>query len=174
MGSHYLMELGLSMLGGARRNSRCQKSNDQEEEARMDSNLLSRAVHELIVCTTEHLPVTREGGMGDEEVVGRVAISIPYFRVVDTDPVSGRRLDVHVNDPPEAGQIATCRIASYLNHQLVGATSIGDEVRLNQWTEPPPFPFLVRFLRQGLSDGTHLCAIRELLVKLGWKIKRAA
>jgi len=53
----------------------------------MDTNLFSRVVHELVVCTTKHFPVTGEGRMWDEEVSHRVAISIPYFGVGNRDTV---------------------------------------------------------------------------------------
>ena len=38
------------------------------EKAAMDTNLLSRVVHELVIYTTEYLPVARESGMRDDEV----------------------------------------------------------------------------------------------------------
>jgi hypothetical protein len=47
---------------------------------------------------------------------------------------------------------------SYLNHQLVGAMSVGNEVRLDQRTESEPFPFLVHFLWQGLGKSARLGA----------------
>ena len=58
---------------------------------------------------------------------------------------------------------------SYLNHQLVGATSIRNEVRLDQRSKLKPLPFLVHFPRQGLSDGAHLGAMHHFQVRPSWK-----
>ena len=63
----------------------------------MDTNILSRVVYDLVVCTTEDLPVTREGGVRDKEVTSGIAISISYFGVGNAGPVSGRELGVCVS-----------------------------------------------------------------------------
>ena len=63
----------------------------------MNTDLLSRVVHELVVCTTKYFPVTGEGRMRDEEVARRVSISIPYFSVVDADTTSRGGLGVHMS-----------------------------------------------------------------------------
>ena len=58
----------------------------------IDANLLSSVVHELVVCTAEYFPIARKGGMWDDKVIRRVAISISYLGIVDTDSVSRRGL----------------------------------------------------------------------------------
>ena len=63
----------------------------------MNANLLSRIVHELVVCTTEYSPEARKGRMWDDEVTCRVTISVSYLGVVDADPVSRRGLDVRMS-----------------------------------------------------------------------------
>jgi len=99
----------------------------------MDTNLLSRVVDDLVVCTAEHLPVTGEGRMRGDEIACRVAISISYFSVVDGGPISRRRLNAHRSTAHPGMAAQQCGgTASYLNHQLVGATPVGDEVRLDQ------------------------------------------
>ena len=65
------------------------------EDAATKTNLFPRVVHELVICASEYLPVTREGWMRDDEVTRRVAVCISYFGVVDTDPVSRRGLGTH-------------------------------------------------------------------------------
>lgn len=96
VGSHYPMGPGLSMFRWCEKIlPLSEKSNDQEEGE--SPNLLSRVVHELVVRTTEYLPVTREGGVRDDEVATRIAISIPYFRVMNTNAVSRRRLGLHTS-----------------------------------------------------------------------------
>jgi hypothetical protein len=63
----------------------------------MDTNILSRVVYKLVVCTTEYLPVTREGGVRDKEVTSGIAISVSYFGVGNAGPVSGRELGVYMS-----------------------------------------------------------------------------
>ena len=63
----------------------------------MDTNLLSRVMYELVVCTTKYLPVTGEGRVWDDEVACRVTISIPYFCVVNADPIGRCGLDVYTS-----------------------------------------------------------------------------
>ena len=69
-----------------------EKSNDEEGATMMNTDLLPRAVHDLVVCTTEYSPVTGEGRMRDDEVTRQVAVGIPYFYVVDAGTVSWRGL----------------------------------------------------------------------------------
>ena len=52
-------------------------------------------MHKLVVCTAKYFPVTREGGVRNDEVARRIAISISYFGVVDTQLVSRRGLGAH-------------------------------------------------------------------------------
>ena len=66
--------------------------------------------------------------------------------------------DTKVNEPPEDSNAGKCGSMLYFNHYLVGTMSAGNEVGLNRWTEPKPFPFFVHFPRQGLGDTAHLCA----------------
>ena len=70
----------------------------------MGPNLLSRVVHELVVCAAKYFPVTRECRMWDDKVTRRVTIGISYFGVVDADLVSGRGLGVHVSDASKSGR----------------------------------------------------------------------
>ena len=65
-------------------------------------NLFSRVVHELIICTSVHFPVTRKSGVRDDKVTRRVAISVSDFGVMDGGPIRRRRLRV-VNNQPEGG-----------------------------------------------------------------------
>jgi len=71
-----------------------EKSGDGEDVA-METNLLPRVVHELVICATDYLPVTRESWMRDDKVARRVAVRTSYFSVVDADPMSWRGLGVH-------------------------------------------------------------------------------
>ena len=59
----------------------------------VDTNFLSRVMHELVVCTAENSPVTGECWMRDDKVARRVSISVSYFRVMNADSMSWRRLD---------------------------------------------------------------------------------
>jgi len=61
----------------------------------MDTNLLSRVVDELVVCTAKYLPVTGESRVRGDKVACRVTISISYFSVVDGGPISWGRLNAH-------------------------------------------------------------------------------
>lgn len=69
------------------------------KEIKTAMNLFSCIVHELVVRTTEYFPVTREGGVWDDEVTCRVAIGVSYLSVVDADPVSLRGLGVQKSKP---------------------------------------------------------------------------
>ena len=60
----------------------------------VDMNLFSHVVDELVICTTDYLPVAGKSGMRDDEVTRGVAIGVTYFGVVDTDPMSCRGLSV--------------------------------------------------------------------------------
>lgn len=82
---HYLMGLGSSAF-------RYEKTKRSGEE-RVDTNFLSRVMHELVVRATEYSPVTGECWVRDDEVTRSVGISISYSRVMNTDPVSLRRLN---------------------------------------------------------------------------------
>lgn len=61
----------------------------------MDMDLFSGVVHELVVCTTEYFPVTREGGMWDDEVACRITIGVSYFGVMDTDAIGRGGLGIN-------------------------------------------------------------------------------
>ena len=60
------------------------KSKDRKEA----KNLFPGIVHELIICTTEYFPVTREGGMWDDEIARRITISVSYLGVTDAGAIS--------------------------------------------------------------------------------------
>jgi len=103
---HYPMGPDLSGLGwcGEIPGSLSEKSGDGEDA--METNLLPRVVHKLVISATEYLPVTREGWMRDDEITRRVAVRISYFSVVDADPIIWRGLGVHKStiDPEVAAQ----------------------------------------------------------------------
>lgn len=69
------------------------EKNKGSGEENMDTNLLSRVMHELVVRTAENSPVTGECWMGDDEVARRVGIGVSYFRVMNADSVRWCRLD---------------------------------------------------------------------------------
>ena len=106
-----------------------------------DMNLFSRIMHELVVCATEYFPVTREGGMRNDEVARRAAIIISYFSVVGADPVSRRGTGcTKVKNLFKDGGVGVCEDASYLDYHLVGSMSVRKEVRFNQRAELEPLP----------------------------------
>ena len=130
------------------------------------TNFFSGVVHELVVYTTQYFPVTREGRMRDDEVTGRITISISYFGVMDTGAISRGGLGF---DLSTISQRRGVRNGSHLNHYFIGTVAIGNEVGLDQRTEPKPLPFLVWFLWQGVCDRAHLGAARQPRVSISRK-----
>lgn len=75
----------------------------------METDLLPRVVHELVICTAEYFPETRECGMWDDKVACCVTICISYFGVVNADPVSGRGLGANMSKPLRRWSLAVER-----------------------------------------------------------------
>ena len=138
-----------------------------DREVTMDTNLLSRVVHELVVCTTEYFPVAREGGMRCDEVARRVAISTSYFGIVDADPVSRCGLGVYVSTTHP--KMTVWRCVEY-HHTSTTNSYAPCPSRLDRWTKPKPLPFLGHFLWQSLRDGPHLGAEHQFGVRPSWEM----